>query len=278
MDMNLTREEALRELYNLILNKDTRDWERSVLTTTKDALETNENFKVQMAKLEENLRPLALRDNLTGDVADFYLKILGEPVEEEQFDFSKHMIKDFTHQDYAVFGGGCFWCMVEPFETRAGIDSVLSGFTGGDTQYPSYDDVLSGGTGHVEAVEIIFDTRKISYQELVDLYWQLIDPTDNQGQFQDRGNQYRPIIFVRNEQQRKIAEKSKQKMIESARYKQPIITEIKAISTFWPVENHYQQFYKKNPKRYKRIKRYRQRFLFYQYLRGEIRRRWHKVK
>ncbi|MEL5941111.1 bacteriocin immunity protein, partial [Tetragenococcus halophilus] len=107
--MNLTREEALRELYNLILNKDTRDWERSVLTTTKDALETNENFKVQMAKLEENLRPLALRDNLTGDVADFYLKILGEPVEEEQFDFSKHMIKDFTHQDYAVFGGGCFW-------------------------------------------------------------------------------------------------------------------------------------------------------------------------
>lgn len=272
--MKLTKEEALRELYNLILNADTRDFERSVLTSTKDALETNENFNAQIASLEEKLRPLALRDNLTGDVADFYLKIVGEPVEEERFDFSKHTIDDYKHQDYTVFGGGCFWCMVEPFETKDGIDSVLSGFTGGHTKYPSYDQVLSGTTGHVEAVEIIFDTRIISYKELVDLYWQLIDPTDDKGQFQDRGYQYRPIIFVRNKQQRQIAEKSKQKVISSGRYKQPIITEIQPTSTFWPVENHYQQFYKKNPKRYKRIKRYRQRFLLYQRLKGDIRMRW----
>lgn len=276
--MELTKEEALRDLYNLILNEDTRDWERSVLISTKNALETNENFKIQLAGLEEKLRPLAIRNNLTGDVADFYSKIVGEAIEEERFDFSKHRIKDYKHQDYAVFGGGCFWCMVEPFETKKGIDSVLSGFTGGHTDHPSYDQVLSGATGHVEAVEIIFDTRLISYKELVDLYWQLIDPTDDKGQFQDRGNQYRPIIFVRNKQQRKIAEESKKKVIESGRYKQPVVTEIQPTSTFWPVENHYQQFYKKNPKRYKRIKRYRQRFLLYQRLKGEVRMRYKKVK
>lgn len=276
--MELTKEEALREIYNLILNADTRDWERLVLIETKDALETKDNVTLQITSLEEKLRPLALRDNLTGEVADFYSKIIGDPVEEERFDFSKHMIEDYKHQDYAVFGGGCFWCMVEPFETKDGIDSVLSGFTGGHTKSPSYDQVLSGTTGHVEAVEVIFDTRLISYKELVDIYWQLIDPTDDKGQFQDRGYQYRPIIFVRNEKQKQVAEKSKQKIIESGRYKQPIITEIQPTSTFWPVENHYQQFYKKNPKRYKRIKRYRQRFLLYQRLKGEIRMRWGKER
>ncbi|KFN92888.1 peptide-methionine (S)-S-oxide reductase MsrA [Tetragenococcus muriaticus] len=276
--MELTKEEALREIYNLILNADTRDWECLVLIETKDALETKDNVTPQITSLEEKLRPLALRDNLTGEVADFYLKIVGEPIEEERFDFSKHTIEDYKYQDYAVFGGGCFWCMVEPFETKDGIDSVLSGFTGGHTKYPSYDQVLSGTTGHVEAVEVIFDTRLISYKELVDIYWQLIDPTDDKGQFQDRGYQYRPIIFVRNKQQRQIAEESKQKVISSGRYKQPIITEIQPTSTFWPVENHYQQFYKKNPKRYKRIKRYRQRFLLYQRLKGEIRMRWGKER
>ncbi|GEQ50260.1 peptide-methionine (S)-S-oxide reductase MsrA [Tetragenococcus koreensis] len=276
--MERTREEVLRELYNLIINKGTRDWERSVLTSTKDALEAGVNVNAQLAKLEEKFRPLALRDNLTGDVADFYLKITGESVEEARFDFSKHSIEDFNYQDYAIFGGGCFWCMVEPFETKSGIDSVLSGYTGGHTPHPSYDQVLGGFTGHVEAVEIIFDTRMISYKELVDLYWQLIDPTDGLGQFQDRGYQYRPIIFVRNEQQRQIAEESKQKVIDSGRYKQPIVTEIQPASTFWPAENHYQQFYKKDYKRYKRIKRYRQRFLLYQYLKGEIRMRWKKGK
>ncbi|AYW46119.1 peptide-methionine (S)-S-oxide reductase MsrA [Tetragenococcus koreensis] len=276
--MERTREEVLRELYNLIINKGTRDWERSVLTSTKDALEAGANVNAQLAKLEEKFRPLALRDNLTGDVADFYLKITGESVEEARFDFSKHSIEDFNYQDYAIFGGGCFWCMVEPFETKSGIDSVLSGYTGGHTPHPSYDQVLGGFTGHVEAVEIIFDTQMISYKELVDLYWQLIDPTDGLGQFQDRGYQYRPIIFVRNEQQRQIAEESKQKVIDSGRYKQPIVTEIQPASTFWPAENHYQQFYKKHYKRYKRIKRYRQRFLLYQYLKGEIRMRWKKGK
>ena len=269
--MRQNDEEMLNELYNLILNPATRDWERSSLLSTKNALEEGGSIGDQFSKLEAKLRPLALRNNLTSDVTDFYNSITGNASSNAQFDFAKHSIDDLTYQDSAVFAGGCFWCMVEPFETRDGIISVLSGYTGGHMNHPTYDQVSGQYTGHVEAVEIIFDTRIIQYKDLVELYWQLTDPTDAFGQFQDRGSQYRPIIFVRNDEQRQLSEKSKQQLSESGKYKRPIVTSIEPAREFWPAENFHQQFYKKNRKRYKRIERSRQQFLAFQHLQGKIR-------
>ncbi|WP_312025490.1 peptide-methionine (S)-S-oxide reductase MsrA [Listeria booriae] len=170
-----------------------------------------------------------------------------------------------------MFAGGCFWCMVEPFETKEGIISVLSGYTGGHVDNPTYEQVLGGYTGHVEAVEIIFDTRIWSYKALVELYWQLTDPTDSGGQMADRGSNYRPVIFVMGEEQREIAEREKQELAESGKYKRPIVTAIEPATTFWPAENFHQQFYRKNPKRYKKIQRTRQQFLAFQRLQTRIR-------
>ncbi len=269
--MRQNDEEMLNDLYNLILNPATREWERSALLSTKKYLEDGATIDDQLSKLEAKLRPLALRNNLTPDVTDFYNSITGNVSVNSQFDFAKHSIDNLTYQDSAVFAGGCFWCMVEPFETRSGIISVLSGYTGGQMDHPTYDQVSGQYTGHVEAVEIIFNTRIIQYEDLVELYWQLTDPTDAFGQFQDRGSQYRPVIFVRNEKQRKIAEKSKQRLIESGKYKRPIVTSIESATVFWPAENFHQQFYKKNRKRYKRIERSRQQFLAFQRLQGKIR-------
>lgn len=267
--MENNRAETLNALYNLILNSGTRDWERSLLVSAKNAIENGESFDNTLSKLEADLRPLALRNNLTPDVTDFYRKITGNS-SDSPFDMEKHHMTDVTYQDSAVFAGGCFWCMVEPFENLNGIISVLSGYTGGEVENPTYDQVSGQYTGHVEAVEIIFDTRIIQYEDLVELYWQLTDPTDEFGQFQDRGNQYRPIIFVNNEQQRKIAETSKQQLVESGTYKRPIVTLIQPTTIFWPAENFHQQFYKKNPKRYKRIERSRQQFLTFQRLQRKI--------
>lgn len=266
--MTLDQSEVLRDLYNLLLTKGTREWERSQLNRAREAIENGAKFKGQLELIEAALRPLASRNNLTPDVADFYLKIKHEG--GQRFDFSKHVVSDFSSQEIAVFAGGCFWCMVEPFEKKPGISSVLSGYTGGEIDFPTYDQVSGGYTNHVEAVEIIFDTRLISYQDLVTLYWQLTDPTDGFGQFQDRGSHYRPIIFVQNQRQKQVAEKSKQKLSESGRYNQPIVTEIKLATTFWPAENYHQQFYKKQKKRYQAIKRARQQLLMYQHIKEKI--------
>lgn len=276
--MQMTQEEILEKIYNLILNPNTREWERYLLSTTKNVLTDQASFNEQLAKLEAELRPLALRNNLTPDVTDFYQEITGNATVTEQAVKEKHVVSDPAFQERAIFAGGCFWCMVEPFETHPGIISVLSGYTGGTLDHPSYDQVSSGGTGHVEAVEIIYDTRIVTYQELIDLYWQITDPTDAFGQFQDRGLQYRPIIFTTNEEQQAIAEKTKQAVIDSGRYKKPIITEIREAETFWPAENYHQEFYKKQPKRYKAIKRERQQFLTYQHLKGKLRARFGKSK
>lgn len=269
--MQLTQEEVLGQLYNLILNPSTREWERCLLTDAKNSLANNTGFNGQLAKLEADLRPLALRNNLTPDVADFYQKITGNERIINQIVKEKQLISEPLYQERAIFAGGCFWCMVEPFETHPGIISVLSGYTGGELKNPSYDQISSGGTGHVEAVEIIFDTRIVSYQELLTLYWRITDPTDAFGQFQDRGSQYRPIILVTTAEQKIMAEKAKQAVIGSARYKKPIITEIREADTFWPAEKYHQSFYQKQPKRYKAIKRERQIFLDYQHLKGKIR-------
>lgn len=148
--------------------------------------------------------------------------------------------------------------MVAPFDEQPGIQQVLSGYTGGQTVNPTYEDVMSHKTGHTEAVEITFDPTIISYQELVDIYWQQTDPTDAMGQFQDRGDNYRPVIFVTGEKQREIAEHSKSQLEASGKYKKPIVTMIEEASVFYPAEEYHQNFYKKNPARYQAEQQERQ--------------------
>lgn len=268
--MNMNHEVLLANLYNLILNPATRDWERSLLLETKDRLDDGRSLESHLSQIEADLRPLALRSNLTPDVMDFYNLITGNLKTDTSFDIDELTVDDENNQDSAIFAGGCFWCMVEPFETREGILSVLSGYTGGHFDHPTYDQVSGDYTGHVESVEIIFDTRIVQYADLVDLYWQLTDPTDAHGQFADRGERYRPIIFYRNEAQHKIATESKKRVIDSNKYTKPIVTAIEPASTFWPAENYHQQFYKKNRKRYKSMEQSRRQFLFFQRLRGKV--------
>ena len=150
----------------------------------------------------------------------------------------------------AIFAGGCFWCMVEPFETMEGVESVLSGYTGGHTENPTYETVCMGGSGHTEAVEIIFDPSKISYETLLEIYWQQTDPTDAFGQFQDRGESYRPVIFYLDETQRVLAEKSKEALANSGIYPDPIVVTIEPAKPFYLAEEYHQAFYKKDPARY----------------------------
>ena len=152
----------------------------------------------------------------------------------------------------AVFAGGCFWCMVQPFDSLPGIEKVISGFTGGDIENPSYNDVVRGGTGHTEAVEITYDPDKISYEELVEIYWRQTDPTDASGQFADRGEAYRPVIYYSTAEEQKIAGKSKQNLQESGPFKEPIVTSIEPIQPFYPAEDYHQDFYKKEVMHYKR--------------------------
>ena len=147
----------------------------------------------------------------------------------------------------AIFAGGCFWCMVHPFDQQPGIINVVSGYTGGHVANPTYEQVCSHTTGHTEAVEITFDPAVISYAELVEIYWRQTDPTDAMGQFQDRGDSYRPVIFVNSDQQRIIAEASKEKLIASGRFNEPIVTQIEAAKPFYPAEEYHQDFYKKEP-------------------------------
>ncbi|ANZ99970.1 peptide-methionine (S)-S-oxide reductase [Carnobacterium divergens] len=153
-------------------------------------------------------------------------------------------------KETAIFAGGCFWCMVAPFDQMKGIEKVISGYTGGHVENPTYEEVLTKTTGHTEAVEITFDPDLISYEELVDIYWNQTDPTDAMGQFQDRGDNYRPVIFVKDGKQRKIAEASKQRLVESKMYSKPIVTQIQPVAPFYPAEDTHQDFYKKNPARY----------------------------
>ena len=150
----------------------------------------------------------------------------------------------------ATFAGGCFWCMVKPFDQFEGIEGVVSGYTGGHIENPSYEQVKTGETGHLEVVEITFDPALFPYEQLLDIYWQQIDPTDNEGQFQDRGEQYKPAIFVHNDRQREIAEASKQQLDASRRYKKPVNTPIIDAAPFYPAEDYHQDYYKKSAEHY----------------------------
>ncbi|MCJ7482911.1 MAG: peptide-methionine (S)-S-oxide reductase MsrA [Thermodesulfovibrionales bacterium] len=151
----------------------------------------------------------------------------------------------------ASFAGGCFWCMELPFEKIEGVKEVISGYTGGQKPNPTYEEVSAGGTGHAEAIQVLYDPSKVHYADLLEVFWRQIDPTDSGGQFVDRGKQYRSAIFYHNEDQKHLAEKSKDEIQNSGRYNKPIITEILPASDFYRAEEYHQDYYKKNPIRYK---------------------------
>ncbi len=159
-------------------------------------------------------------------------------------------IKENPKYDTAIFAGGCFWCMVEPFDNITGVEEIISGYTGGHTINPTYADVCTGKTGYTEAVKITYDPGKISYNQLLNYYWQVTDPTDAMGQFQDRGDNYRPVIFYNSQFQKEAAEKSKQELANSGKFDKPIVTSIEKAMPFYPAEDYHQDFYKKDPERY----------------------------
>lgn len=154
-----------------------------------------------------------------------------------------------TELEKAIFAGGCFWCMQPPFEKLDGVVSVVSGYTGGTGTDPTYEDYAE--KGDIEAIEVTYDPSKISYSQLLDVFWRQIDPTDSSGQFVDRGPQYRSAIFYNSEEQKRLAEKSKKELEKSGRFDKPIVTEILKASKFYKAEDYHQDYYKKNPIRYK---------------------------
>ena len=151
----------------------------------------------------------------------------------------------------AVFAGGCFWCTESDFEKVDGVLETISGYTGGHVENPTYKQVSSGGTGHVEAIKVIYDPSKITYEELLDVFWRHVNPTDPGGQFVDRGSQYRSVIFYADKKQRELAETSKKRLEDSGHFEKPIVTEILPLGPFYEAEDYHQDYYKKNPLRYR---------------------------
>jgi methionine-S-sulfoxide reductase len=150
----------------------------------------------------------------------------------------------------ATFAGGCFWCMEPPFDKLDGVVSTTSGYTGGKVVGATYREVSAGGTGHAEAVRVVFDPKKVEYKKLVDTFWKNIDPVDAHGQFCDKGDQYRPAIFTHDDEQKKIAEASKAALSASGRFKQPIVVTVEPAREFWVAEDYHQDYYQKNPVKY----------------------------
>ena len=163
---------------------------------------------------------------------------------------SEGMIKNNSKIMTATFAGGCFWCVESDFEKVDGVLQAVSGYTGGHTQNPTYQEVSAGGTGHVEAVQVFYDPEKVTYEQLLDVFWRHVDPTDPGGQFVDRGSQYRTVIFYHNDRQKRLAEASKRALEASGRFDKPIVTEIVKFTKFYKAEDYHQDYYKKNPIRY----------------------------
>ena len=151
----------------------------------------------------------------------------------------------------ATFAGGCFWCMEPPFDRLDGVISTTSGYTGGERRHPGYGDVSSGRTAHAEAVEVVYDPQRISYGQLLEVFWRNIDPLTRNRQFCDRGSQYRTAIFFHGDKQERLARESKRQIEQSGRFDAPIVTEIVEAGEFWAAEDDHQDYYMKNPIRYK---------------------------
>ncbi|MFS0576412.1 peptide-methionine (S)-S-oxide reductase MsrA [Sporosarcina sp. 179-K 3D1 HS] len=150
----------------------------------------------------------------------------------------------------AAFAGGCFWCMVKPFKEWDGIEDVVSGYMGGHVKNPTYEDVKNGDSGHLEVVEITYNPDVFSYEQLLDVYWQQIDPTDAGGQFHDRGHSYSTAIFYYTEEQRQLAERSKADLTASGKFEKPIVTVIRPAETFYRAEEYHQDYYLKDKEHY----------------------------
>jgi methionine-S-sulfoxide reductase len=150
----------------------------------------------------------------------------------------------------ATFAGGCFWCMESPFDKLEGVISTTVGYTGGTVKSPTYEQVCSGATGHTEAIEIAYDPARISYEKLLEVFWKNIDPTQENGQFADRGSQYRTAIFYHGEEQKRLAEASREQLEKSGKFSAKIVTEIMPAQEFYPAEEYHQEYYKKNPGHY----------------------------
>lgn len=151
----------------------------------------------------------------------------------------------------ATFAGGCFWCLEEALDKVAGIVTTTSGYTGGQKVNPTYEEVSAGGTGHTESVQIVYDPTKVSYEKLLEVFWRNIDPTTPDRQFCDKGMQYRSAVFYHDEAQKRLAEESRQALEKSKPFKDSIVTEITPATQFYPAEEYHQNFYQKNPFRYK---------------------------
>jgi len=159
--------------------------------------------------------------------------------------------KDLSQYPTAYFAGGCFWCAESDFESVPGVVEVISGYAGGHVDNPTYEEVSSGSTGHAESIEVYYDPKKVSYKDLLDVFWHSVDSTDAGGQFCDRGTQYRSEIFYANDEQEKEAEASKAEIEKTKPFKAPIVTQIQPLKHFWPAEEYHQNFYKTHPVRYK---------------------------
>lgn len=164
---------------------------------------------------------------------------------------TKTVETDSRKQETATFAGGCFWCMEAPFDKQPGVVSVTAGYTGGKEKNPTYQQVSAGGTGHAEAVQIVYDPSRIGYGKLLDIYWRNTDPTVADRQFCDKGSQYRPAIFYHGEEQRLLAQKSKEELERTKSFREPVVTEITPAGDFYPAEEYHQHYYRKNPIRYK---------------------------
>ncbi len=174
------------------------------------------------------------------------------PVEKLKEEGYEKYLSLFSSYEKVNFAGGCFWCMVHPFAETPGVISVVSGYTGGRKANPTYEEVSAGDSGHVEAVQITFDPKVISYKQLLDIFWINVDPTDAHGQFCDRGDQYKSVLFYQNEDQKKLAIASKEALLKSKRLgEKNIVTEILPAAPFYLAEEYHQNYYKKNPIRYK---------------------------
>lgn len=155
----------------------------------------------------------------------------------------------------AVFAGGCFWCMERPFEALPGVLTVTSGYSGGSVPHPTYEQVSSGATGHAESVQVVYDPSKVTYEQLLEVYWYNVDPTQADGQFCDHGRQYRTAVFTADEAQRRAAEESKRRLEASGKLPGRVVTEIVPAGPFYPAEEYHQDFYRKNPARYEGYRR-----------------------
>lgn len=161
---------------------------------------------------------------------------------------------DSLPQAKATFAGGCFWCMEEAFEGVEGVVSVVSGYTGGQVENPTYEQVSAGGTGHTESIEVTYDPEEVTYKQLLDVFWRNVDPITPNAQFCDHGNQYRTGIFYHDENQKQLIDESKQRIESSKTFPESIVTEIAPATVFYPAEEYHQDFYTKNPIRYKYYK------------------------